>query len=618
MARNLIGSLRVALGLDSAKFERGAKRTQSTVRQMRSQFIAVAGAAALFGGALAALGRRSADTIDRQSKLAQSLNTTTGSVQILERAASLAGVSMSEAGEGAARLTRRISLAAQGTGPAVKAFERLGLNLEDLMQDDVVTRIAKVQDAIQRMIPEVERAGVLSQVFGDRAFVAFQRLDPGTLQDAADELRRFGVIVSDVDADRIEASNDALTRLGLIAQGFGNQIAVSLAPALEGMADALGDLFAVTGPFGRALRVVGEQIGRIAAIGAAAVGVFGVRLAGAMVAARIATFSLAGALTVLRGALLRTGLGVIIVGVGEVIYQFTRLVTSTGGVGEAFKLLGEVASGVWDGIKTSAMSIVPALNAVWAQVQASFFILMERLTAKWRDFLLTVASTTAKLPGGDGLAGDLFQAAAKADAAVTNFIRSSADAEAAAIRLRLESEQLRVEGFDRAAVAAGKLAAAVKGTADASEDGRDSLGALQDAINGAADAAGGAGGAMRALTPEVEETRNAFEQIGPAAASTFSAIIRGAESARDAVSGLLDRLADMELVSLPRGSRIYDAGRSVQMTQGGGAAPVNISIDARGAVAGVGAEVDAALARRLPDIRRMAVASVKDAGMRGM
>jgi hypothetical protein len=65
-------------------------------------------------------------TVDAQAKLAQSLGTTVASIQTLERAGELAGVSMSGIEQATKDLTRRLSQAAAGTGPAADALDRLG------------------------------------------------------------------------------------------------------------------------------------------------------------------------------------------------------------------------------------------------------------------------------------------------------------------------------------------------------------------------------------------------------------------------------------------------------------------------------------------------------------
>ena len=55
MSSSVIGSLRVNLGLDSAQFERGAKRMDAPLRQMRKQFMAISAVAATTATALAGL-----------------------------------------------------------------------------------------------------------------------------------------------------------------------------------------------------------------------------------------------------------------------------------------------------------------------------------------------------------------------------------------------------------------------------------------------------------------------------------------------------------------------------------------------------------------------------------
>ena len=71
-----------------------------------------------------------------------------------------------------------------------------------------------------------------------------------------------------------------------------------------------------------------------------------------LIAAAVSVRSLATALVLLRGALIRTGIGALVVGAGELVYQFGQLVAGAGGFGEAMSLLGNVAAEVWERIKS--------------------------------------------------------------------------------------------------------------------------------------------------------------------------------------------------------------------------------------------------------------------------
>ncbi|WP_246032525.1 phage tail tape measure C-terminal domain-containing protein [Thalassobius vesicularis] len=75
---------------------------------------------------------------------------------------------------------------------------------------------------------------------------------------------------------------------------------------------------------------------------------------------------LATTLVVLKGALIRTGIGALIVGAGELVYWFTRLASGAGGFGEAMRLLKDVAVEVWDRIKMGA-------NAAGSRATAMFY-----------------------------------------------------------------------------------------------------------------------------------------------------------------------------------------------------------------------------------------------------
>lgn len=129
---------------------------------------------------------------------------------------------------------------------------------------------------------------------------------------------------------------------------------------------AINDSFGITDMFSKgmllaadAINKVSGQMDRIAAyvkVGIAGFAAYGAVLAGPVVAgfvaARVATMSLAGSLVFLRRALIRTGIGALVVAVGEGVYQFTRISKAAGGFGEALGLIGDVFGEVWGRIKT--------------------------------------------------------------------------------------------------------------------------------------------------------------------------------------------------------------------------------------------------------------------------
>jgi len=282
-------------------------------------------AAAVAVGAAVAAGvamvKSGLETIDAQANLAQSLGTTTRSIQVLTFAGDLAGVSMGEIEQASKKLTTRLSEAAGGTGTAVDALKRLHLTAVELQALPLDQRIVAIQDALAKFVPPAERAAVASALFGDKAALAFSRIDSATLRQASQDITDFGVAVTEPQAEQIKITGDALDRLGLVWLGLTNQLTVAAAPAMERVANAMADATRVGGVFQTSIAFLGQNIGEIASVAGAFATFFAGRFVWAMGAAALGVGGVTTGLVALKGALIRTGVGVVIVGLGELAYQ---------------------------------------------------------------------------------------------------------------------------------------------------------------------------------------------------------------------------------------------------------------------------------------------------------
>ena len=132
-----------------------------------------------------------------------------------------------------------------------------------------------------------------------------------------------------------------------------------------------------TGPIGIAITALFDNIGRLTTYAAT----FATLMAGCWVAglaaAALSVRGLATGLVILRGALIRTGIGAFIVGAGELVFQFTRLVAGAGGFGAAIGLLKDLALEVWDSIGLGAASAWSKIEASWAGQQATIYGAMQ-------------------------------------------------------------------------------------------------------------------------------------------------------------------------------------------------------------------------------------------------
>jgi hypothetical protein len=250
----IIGALRGVLSLDSAAFDSGVNRAMAKMSTMERRMAKV-------GSRMQSIGKRMAlgvtlplatmgtaavgaslKVVDAQAKLARSFDTTVKSIQVLDRAADLSGVSFGEMQQASIQLTKRLSEAAQGSGPAKDALKLLRLEATELQKLPLDQRISAIQESLAKYVPEAERAAVMSDLFGSRAGLIFSRIDSAAIAIATSDVERFGVAVSEIDAEQIQITNDAISRLGLVGRGMANQLAASLAPTLQSIADAMANV----------------------------------------------------------------------------------------------------------------------------------------------------------------------------------------------------------------------------------------------------------------------------------------------------------------------------------------------------------------------------------------
>jgi len=349
-----IGALRAVLSLNSAAFDKGAKRAQASMNGLQRSLHKTSqrmgkigstmskGLTAPLAGVAAVAVKSSLSTVDAQSKMAQSLNTSTRSMQVLERAADRAGISTGELEQVGRQLTKRLSqVAATGKGPAAGALDKIGLKASDLTDMDLDQKIAVINRAIKDTVPVAEQAAVSMALFGDRAGLMAGRLEADTIATASDEIDRFGIAVSEVDADKIEEANDAISAIGLVTRGLSNQIAVSLAPALKTIAERIADV-------GHWFSSLSPQVRKFIGIGAtlaAAVGPLAVSLG--FVAAGLAAMA--------------SPIGLVVLGLGAIAGVAALVVTN------------------WDAISAKMPELTAALETVGNVIKASFATVGDKL-----------------------------------------------------------------------------------------------------------------------------------------------------------------------------------------------------------------------------------------------
>lgn len=248
MAGGLIGSLRVALGLDSAQFTTGIKKAQGDLKIFGAQVTvsveSIVGVVGRLGRALPDVVKRTLDHADAMGKAAQKAGVSVQALSRLEYAARLSDVSMEGLTGSLTKLGKAmVDATTDKTGAASIAFKALGIDVRDASGNirDSNAVFLDIADRFGRMEDGATKSTLAMQLFGKAGAELIPLLNSGRdgLKGMADESDRVGFTLTTRTTDAAQAFNDTLTRLQLATDGVVNKIMVAALPALQGLADIM-------------------------------------------------------------------------------------------------------------------------------------------------------------------------------------------------------------------------------------------------------------------------------------------------------------------------------------------------------------------------------------------
>lgn len=178
------------------------------------------------------------NAIDGLNDLSETINTSIESIQELSYIAQLSG-SSTEVMQGSLRqLAQQIGRAAVD---GVDAFDRLGISAKDAngKTKDTVTIFGELRDKIKSLTAE-EQLRVLRELRLDPSLLQTLRLSADEFENLRKEAQAFGV-VSKEQAKIAADYNDSLDRTKYVLNQLGNQLALSLAPAMKIGSDGFRD-----------------------------------------------------------------------------------------------------------------------------------------------------------------------------------------------------------------------------------------------------------------------------------------------------------------------------------------------------------------------------------------
>ncbi|MBO4170604.1 tail tape measure protein [Cereibacter azotoformans] len=520
----VIGALRVNLGLDSAEFQKGLKKAQSSLGAAAKAFGALSAIGATVGAAMTGIVVPTARAANEISRLAQVANTTPQMLQRWSAASKSVGIEQEKLADILKDVNDKVGdFLSTGGGEMKDFFEKIAPKVGVTAKE---FRNLSGPQALQLYVSSLEKAGVsqAQMTFYMEAIANDATLLLPLLRNNGAEMERLGDQAADLGAilsdDAVAALRDAHLALGQMATAVSaarDRIAAELAPAVEAMAVAFttsmregGLLRGVIDGIGSVAGAVAGNIDRLAVYTATAAAALAVSMTPALIVATRAAWAFVAGLVATRAALIRTGLGIAVVAVGELAYQTLRVVKAVGGLGSAMEIMGRVARGVWEGIKTSASALGPALDAVWKTVEGGFLTMIAAVARKWTDFLRDLSQGMAAIPGMGDAALDVGNMAIMAGSGVHALTSAAEAARDEAKALKEEAQALASEGFDAAAAAAAELRSAVTGTGEAADGAAPSV---SDLGEGVSDLGGAAGGAKQKLSDLVTAAKAWKERL---------------------------------------------------------------------------------------------------------
>ena len=365
------------LGRLSREVELANARLSGFARKAAVAAGAIASAMVAAGAAITAATVRSANEI---AYLAQVANATPQALQRWAAGAKTVGIEQEKLADILKDVNDRVGDFIQtGGGPMKDFFENIAPRVG--VTADQFARLSG-PEALQLYVSSLEKAGASQQ---DMTFyleamasdatllLPLLRNNGAAMQALGDRAEGLGAVLDQKAIAAMRRTQVVLVGMEQLFQGMRNQIATALAPSIEGLANAFVAAASTGGVINRALALVLGNMERLASYA----GSFAVFIAGrwvaALAAAALSVQGLATAFVVLRAALIRTGIGALIVGSGELAYQFSKLVEGAGGFGAALALLKDAGFEAWNRIALAAAAAWSRVEAGWAAAQAVIY-----------------------------------------------------------------------------------------------------------------------------------------------------------------------------------------------------------------------------------------------------
>jgi|GEM_PF-2436176 len=229
------GSIVIDLLANTGSFITDMKRAKGSLKKFSVVAKAASGTVSAVGAALTAMVQSHINAIDNLANKANMIGTSTEKLSALRYAAEqMAAVGSGTFDNALRRMTRRIHEASEGTGPAAKALEQLGLNareLAQLMPDEQFKRLA---DAMKAAENQGLQLSTTMKIFDTEGMPLVNMLREGgaAIAEMEAEAAQLALTVDGHTAAAAQRFASEIDTLNRMKQSFTNQLTAELLPSL--------------------------------------------------------------------------------------------------------------------------------------------------------------------------------------------------------------------------------------------------------------------------------------------------------------------------------------------------------------------------------------------------
>ena len=203
--------------------------------------IGVAGVAV--AGVVGRFTKQGLDMADSLRDASQRLGIGVTDLQAYQLAAEKAGIDMGQLTGSINKLNKAAGEVKTGgaSDKLIEAFERIGISVEEVRDSKPDELFEKVVDGLGGIEDPATKASTAMQIFGKSGSTMLTLVADGAkaLPEAKKLIDELGLSLSAVDADNIDAANDALADLKLVSDASKIKLAAELAPAIKEIAEQL-------------------------------------------------------------------------------------------------------------------------------------------------------------------------------------------------------------------------------------------------------------------------------------------------------------------------------------------------------------------------------------------